>query len=174
MGRPKKLKLKSITLHEVQTAVWEMVKIRRAQDAYTITFDNDTGMFKAVNADGVLLGWVNPPYAKDERVYIREPYFWWIDHYVYKDSPQAGNVPRFNPSTRMPESAARKFAVCIGVEVVRCHDVSNEQLIAMGYTSFGIPIDVDKYKSDIITKHGQKAWDDNHYIFISSFKTEPI
>jgi hypothetical protein len=188
MPRPKKSKLKGITLHEGQKAVWDVCKVQPSKPEYdklwrcTDTTGNQKNVGKvcwgalvgqdfSLNADNK---YFPLPFEVGERVYLREPYFWWIDHYVYKDSPEADNVPQWVGDSRMPEAAARKFAVCTGVEVVRCHDVSNEQLIAMGYTSPFAKLDVDAFNAAITRNHGQHAWDDNVYIFISSFKIEMI
>lgn len=176
MARPKKPKLKGIILHEGQTAVWDVCKVQPSRPEYTKLWVNPAtnklcwgqnmpepydGQDVHIDAKEFTL-----PYEVGERVYLREPWMNWIDHYVYKDSPEANNVPKWMRAAHMPEAAARKFAVCTGVEAVRCQSVNYEQLVSLNIATIGI------LKMSIIRNHGQHAWDDNVYIFISTFKPE--
>lgn len=158
---------KGLLLIGAQKAVWEPVKIKD-HDMLSDMFCNAIiGMIDSINFSR----WIEAKHKVGERVYLKEPWFWWLDHYVYWDSVQSSSVPTgmWQKAAKMPMSAARTWYECVSVVAVRVNDVSNEQLIAMGYTNyFATQLDTLKFQQDII--NAGYTWAQNPFIFISTFK----
>jgi len=114
--------------------------------------------------------------------------------YSYKSDNNEGLF--FSPAT-MPKEAARLFPVVASVECVRCNSVHEDDILNIVETMI-VPSGGDDYydyyrnylgsqkvedwpwfntpppslKSFIISKFGQSAWDNNAFIFITTFKID--
>ena len=136
------------------------------------------------------------PYQPGQRFYVKEPWTY-VAHeehfrslssrYVAYSSVDDPNIfmenlkkihigYKWNPARTMPESAARKFGVILNVGVLRVQDINPHNAWKFYYKECPTRDKMCKasmdFCKDFIKKHGQAAWDDNHYIFIFTVKIE--
>jgi len=70
----------------------------------------------------------------------------------------------------MPLSAVRRWLVVESVECLRVKDVTN--FVELGVSGNDREEMFTNFPATIIKKHGPAAWDDNAYIFLTTFKDE--
>lgn len=142
--------------------------------------------------------WQHPQLSESVSHIEDEPWFWHkITVVSIPESSRLTYLPQ-SPAT-MPQSAARTRFKVVDVEAVRVRDVSEEQAVWLNIRSItkdgvkykyglcgddGLPFGSgwkwcdfkdgfsDAWQTYIISKFGQQAWDENHFIWY--FKIEKI
>lgn len=144
---------------------------------------------------------IKAPYPQGQQVYVREkwvkgcdwdglgdmpPYKFgyqgseWVSSGDWYDGNREDGIALAIPwksAATMPKSAARLFPIVASEKVVRVKELSNYQLVLVCGHKYGHMVN---YSMDftnacnewLIAKFGQSAWDNNAFIFITTFKIE--
>lgn len=86
--------------------------------------------------------------------------------YAYRSDYSKDTRYGWRSPVTQPLEAVRKWAIVESVECVRVRGLTWEQVKSMCYAS---PY---TFELHIISKHGKTAWEQNEYIFLTSFKIE--
>lgn len=153
-------------------------------DKYQMSIDSDMKGFWGVVADTGEMKRFNVPYAVGQRVAVKES---WDLHvvkdkngvfrkqYTYRsDFPdEHPKILKWRSPVTMPLSAVRTWAVVESVACVRVKEIlSNaEYLYRLTNGKDGIECGQKLYKL-VTRKYGYDAWDNNDYVFLTTFKIE--
>jgi hypothetical protein len=112
------------------------------------------------------------PYQPGQQVYVRgswgvlgEDIFVISECDKYRNGNLDLNYITWKSPATMPKSAARFFPVVSKVECVRCKDIRPVVRNKMVGTD-------NEIMAEFINRYGQSVWDDNAFIFITTFKIE--
>jgi len=121
------------------------------------------------------------PYDLNARIGVKET---WSTRLISDDVIYRADYPKdtcyvWRSPVTMPSSATRTWLVPKECELKRVRGLSVEDAIAFGFKSYLREHDacvdlLDQVKELIISRLGQHAWDDNHFIFIYDIQKEGV
>jgi hypothetical protein len=170
-------------LSGTKTAFWMPVNMRGFDESWDLIPAKDSkGLFEIRRGTEYVSAYVHPPYAKGQRIAVREK-VWelgthgrtWSDtgdsDYVFNshgkfvyEKPNDENY-RVHSAGAMPAAATRMWLVAENVEVKRMYHIkSKEACDGLGFNS------VTGFDNWYKAKYGQQAWEQNPYIFIYTIK----